>query len=176
MELGALKRVMDEGTLDMEIIVNPKTLEGGVNVIQLEIAVGAAMKCFDNCQGVKVPRSRFLPVKQTDDLLLIMSNLYTLEHGALKMSPARMFGTTPLVKMGAMHFSKVREFLSRFGTIPDVMELHHLTVSGNVNFGRNVVLKGTVIIIANHGERIDIPDGAILENKIVSGNLRILEH
>ncbi|CAG2171436.1 unnamed protein product [Oppiella nova] len=35
---------------------------------------------------------------------------------------------------------------------------------------------GTVIIIANHGDRIDIPSGAILESKIVSGNLRILDH
>lgn len=37
-------------------------------------------------------------------------------------------------------------------------------------------LQGTVIIIANHGDRIDIPAGALLENKIVSGNLRILDH
>ena len=36
--------------------------------------------------------------------------------------------------------------------------------------------KGTVIIIANHGDRIDIPAGTMLENKIVSGNLRILDH
>ena len=36
--------------------------------------------------------------------------------------------------------------------------------------------QGTVIIIANHGDRIDIPSGALLENKIVSGNLRILQH
>ena len=57
-----------------------------------------------------------------------------------------------------------------------VLELNHLTVSGDVNFGRNVVLKGTVIVIANHGDRIDIPDGAVLENKIVSGNLRIINH
>jgi len=33
-----------------------------------------------------------------------------------------------------------------------------------------------VIIIANEGERIDIPAGSILENKIVTGNLRIMEH
>ena len=39
-----------------------------------------------------------------------------------------------------------------------------------------VSLRGTVIIISNHGDRIDIPAGAILENKIVSGNLRILDH
>lgn len=37
-------------------------------------------------------------------------------------------------------------------------------------------LQGTVIIIANHGDRIDIPAGAILDNKIVSGNMRILDH
>lgn len=36
--------------------------------------------------------------------------------------------------------------------------------------------QGTVIIIANHGDRIDIPAGAVLENKIVSGNMRILDH
>ena len=37
-------------------------------------------------------------------------------------------------------------------------------------------MQGTVIIIANHGERIDIPTRTLLENKIVSGNLRIRDH
>ncbi|XP_016139986.1 UTP--glucose-1-phosphate uridylyltransferase-like [Sinocyclocheilus grahami] len=70
----------------------------------------------------------------------------------------------------------VRDFLKRFESIPDMLELDHLTVSGDVTFGKQVTLKGTVIIIANHGDRIDIPAGAMLENKIVSGNLRILDH
>ena len=39
-----------------------------------------------------------------------------------------------------------------------------------------VSLKGTVIVIANHGDRIDIPAGSCLENKIVSGNMRIMDH
>ncbi|MCP6484580.1 UTP--glucose-1-phosphate uridylyltransferase, partial [Klebsiella pneumoniae] len=68
-----------------------------------------------------------------------------------------MFPTTPLVKLGDKDFAKVKSFLSRFATIPDILELDHLTVSGDVTFGRNVSLKGTVIIIANHGDRIDIP-------------------
>merc|ERR1711909_202818 len=174
--LPAIQRVVDENTLDMEIIVNPKQLEGGINVYQLETAVGAAMKCFDNASGVNVPRSRFLPVKKTSDLLLVMSNLYSLDHGPPEMSPKRMFPSTPLVKLGENHFKKVSAFLSRFGSIPDLLELDHITVSGDVTFGRGVSLRGTVIIIANHGDRIDIPAGAILENKIVSGNLRILDH
>lgn len=174
--LEATKRNVDERTLDMEIIVNPKTLEGGTNVYQLETAVGAAMKSFDNAVGLNVPRARFLPVKKTSDLLLVMSNLYTMDFGALVMSSRRMFPSTPLIKLGDNTFQKVAAFLKRFGSIPDILELDHLTVSGDVTFGKGVSLRGTVIIIANHGDRIDIPDGAILENKIVSGNLRILDH
>ncbi|XP_059095630.1 UTP--glucose-1-phosphate uridylyltransferase-like isoform X5 [Tigriopus californicus] len=176
MSLPAITRVIEEKMLDMEVIVNPKVLEGGVNVLQLETAVGAAMKCFDNGMGINVPRSRFLPVKKSSDLLLIMSNLYSLRNGSLVMSPERMFQTTPLIKLGDAHFKKVGDFLNRFASCPDIIELDHLTVSGNVNFGKNVALRGTVIIIANHGDQIDIPSGSILENKIVSGNLRILDH
>ncbi|CAH1132390.1 unnamed protein product [Ceutorhynchus assimilis] len=175
-KLPAIQRVLEQNALHLEIIVNGKSLESGVNVIQLETAVGAAMKCFKGAIGVNVPRSRFLPVKKTSDLLLVMSNLYSLKGGSLRMSPQRMFPTTPLVKLGDNHFSKVREFLQRFSNIPDLLDLDHLTVSGDVTFGRGVSLKGTVIIIANHGDRIDIPSGAILENKIVSGNMRILDH
>ena len=58
--LPAIQRVVVENTLDMEIIVNPKQLNGGLNVYQLETAVGAAMKCFDNASGVNVPRSRYV--------------------------------------------------------------------------------------------------------------------
>ncbi|XP_038221253.1 UTP--glucose-1-phosphate uridylyltransferase isoform X1 [Zerene cesonia] len=175
-KLDAIQRVVEQGSLNMEIIVNNKSLADGLNVIQLETAVGAAMKCFEGGIGVNVPRSRFLPVKKTSDLLLVMSNLYSLSHGSLVMSPQRMFPSTPLVKLGDKNFAKVKEFLNRFATIPDLIELDHLTVSGDVTFGRGVSLKGTVIIIANHGDRIDIPSGAVLENKIVSGNLRILDH
>ncbi|XP_029555121.1 UTP--glucose-1-phosphate uridylyltransferase [Salmo trutta] len=173
--LGAIKRLQEQNAMDMEIIVNPKTLDGGQNVIQLETAVGAAIKSFDNALGINVPRSRFLPVKTVSDLLLVMSNLYSLEAGSLTMSQKREFPTTPHVKLGSS-FTKVQEYQTRFESIPDMLELDHLTVSGDVTFGKQVSLKGTVIIIANHGDRIDIPAGTILENKIVSGNLRILDH
>lgn len=175
-KLSAIREVVIEGGLEMEVIVNNKTLNSGLGITQLEQAVGAAIRSFHGAMGLNVPRSRFLPVKKTDDLLLVMSNLYGMQHGTLIMSPQRQFDTTPLVKLGSSHFGKVKDFLKRFGTIPDMLELDHLSVSGDVTFGRGVVLKGTVIIIANHGDRIDIPAGSILENKIVSGNMRILDH
>lgn len=36
---------------------------------------------------------------------------------------------------------QVQEFLARFENIPDMLELDHLTVSGDVTFGKNVSLK-----------------------------------
>ncbi|XP_061405758.1 UTP--glucose-1-phosphate uridylyltransferase-like isoform X1 [Lethenteron reissneri] len=173
--LEACKRLQESGRIDMEVIANQRMLSNGLSVIQLERAVGAAMKCFDNALGISVPRSRFLPVKKTADLLLVQSNLYTLRGGAVRLSERREFPTVPLVKLGD-EFTKVQDFLKRFASIPDILELDHLTVSGNVTFGKNVVLKGTVIIIANHGDKIAIPSGSILENKIISGNLSVLDH
>ena len=88
----------------------------GTNVIQLETASGAAIKNFQNAIGINVPRSRFLPVKKTSDLMLVMSNLYELKSGSLLMSEKRQFKTTPLIKLGDEHFKKVIESTS--GRLP----------------------------------------------------------
>ncbi|KAA0188146.1 UDP-glucose pyrophosphorylase 2 [Fasciolopsis buskii] len=173
--LPAMYEAVKAKTLQMEIIVNPKTLDSGLNILQLEQAAGAAIKSFNVAYGLNVPRSRFLPVKTTSDLLLVMSNLYVLDAGHLTLSPLRSFPSVPLVKLGS-HFKKVKDFLMRFSSIPDMLELDHLTVTGDVYFGKNITLKGTVIIIANFGSLINMPSGSFLENKIVSGNLRILDH
>ncbi|KIM27670.1 hypothetical protein M408DRAFT_9163 [Serendipita vermifera MAFF 305830] len=174
--LPAIKRIMEsEEGFELDIIVNNKTADDGTNVIQLETAVGAAIKHFNNAHGVNVPRSRFLPVKSTSDLLLITSDLYSLEHGKLVMNPNRLFNQTPVVKLGDT-FKKIGQFQKRFGSIPNILELDHLTVSGDVSFGKNITLRGTVIIVANEGNKIDLPDGSILENKLVSGNVSIIDH
>jgi len=174
LNLKALKRVMETEGMELEIITNPKTTDDGQAVIQLETAAGAAIKHFRNGHGVNVPRSRFLPVKSCSDLLLIKSDIYSLEHGQLVINENRLFGTTPVIKLGD-HFKKIQQFQKRFKKIPKILELDHLTVTGDVYFGRNVTLRGTVIVVANEGQRIDIPDGCILENRLLSGNLNMIE-
>ncbi|XP_049427586.1 UTP--glucose-1-phosphate uridylyltransferase-like [Epinephelus fuscoguttatus] len=99
----------------------------------------------------------------TNDLLLLHSQ------------PIKAY-KDPVDSLRHLVFPQVQDFLTRFESIPDMLELDCLTVSGDVTFGKNISLKGTVIIIANHGDRIDIPAGAMLENKIISGNLQILNH
>lgn len=174
-QLSAMKHLIKSNQLSLEIIEDQPQSNDGEKVIQLETLIGTAIKHFNNSVGVNVPRSRFLPVKTCSDLFLVLSNLYKMKDGALSMNSKRQFLSTPLVQLGNS-FKKVKEFHRRLDGIPDIIELDHLTVAGDVTFGRGIVLKGTVIIIANHGERIDIPPGSILENKIVSGNLRIMSH
>jgi len=180
LSLKAIKRIVENGELELEIIPNAKTVsvgakgESDISVLQLETAVGAAIRHFENGHGVNVPRRRFLPVKTSSDLMLVKSDLYSLQHGELSMDGSR-FGPAPLIKLGT-HFKKVSDFQNRIPSIPRILELDHLTITGAVNLGRNVTLKGTVIIVANEGSTIDIPPGSILENVVVQGSLRLLEH
>jgi UTP--glucose-1-phosphate uridylyltransferase len=85
-------------------------------------------------------------VKSCSDLLLITSDLYSLEHGKLVMNPNRLFNQTPVVKLGDT-FKKIGNFQKRFKSIPNILELDHLTVSGDVWFGKGITLRGTVVSV-----------------------------
>uniref|UniRef100_A0A0E0EUN9 UTP--glucose-1-phosphate uridylyltransferase n=1 Tax=Oryza meridionalis TaxID=40149 RepID=A0A0E0EUN9_9ORYZ len=162
----AIKRLVEAEALKMEIIPNPKEVDG-VKVLQLETAAGAAIRFFEKAIGINVPRSRFLPVKATSDLLLVQSDLYTLVDGFVIRNPARTNPTNPSIELGP-EFKKVANFLARFKSIPSIVELDTLKVSGDVWFGSGVTLKGKVTITAKSG-KLEIPDGAVLENKDING-------
>ncbi|KAG6544936.1 hypothetical protein Mapa_013628 [Marchantia paleacea] len=163
--LKAIKRLVEADALKMEIIPNPKEVDG-VKVLQLETAAGAAIRFFDKAIGVNVPRSRFLPVKATSDLLLVQSDLYTVEEGSVLRNPARKSAENPSVELGP-EFKKVGNFLQRFKSIPSILNLDTLKVVGDVVFGKDIVLKGTVIVDALK-EKLEIPDEAVIENKKVT--------
>ncbi|CAN4126919.1 unnamed protein product [Withania somnifera] len=166
--LSAIKRLVEADALKMEIIPNPKEVDG-VKVLQLETAAGAAIKFFDRAIGANVPRSRFLPVKATSDLLLVQSDLYTLtDEGYVIRNPARSNPSNPSVELGA-EFKKVANFLGRFKSIPSIIDLDSLKVTGDVWFGSGVTLKGKVTVAAKSGVKLEIPDGAVIENKDING-------
>ncbi|KAJ6766777.1 UTP--GLUCOSE-1-PHOSPHATE URIDYLYLTRANSFERASE [Salix purpurea] len=165
--LKAIKRLVEADALKMEIIPNPKEVDG-VKVLQLETAAGAAIKFFDHAIGINVPRSRFLPVKASSDLLLVQSDLYTLVDGFVIRNPARTNPANPSIELGP-EFKKVANFLSRFKSIPSIIELDSLKVAGDVWFGANITLKGKVSIVVKSGVKLEIPDGTVLQNKEISG-------
>ena len=68
------------GLLKLPLIMNKKTVNprdsGSTPVFQLETAMGSAIGCFDDAGAIVVPRSRFAPVKTTNDLFVLRSDAY----------------------------------------------------------------------------------------------------
>ncbi len=87
-DLRALERLLRErdGVMGLPMIVNEKTVDPADSssppVYQLETAMGAAIGVFEGAQAIRVPRSRFVPVKKTSDLLVLRSDAYVLGEGA----------------------------------------------------------------------------------------------
>ncbi len=170
LDLGALAaRLERDGFLDLPMIVNHKTVDpsdaGSPAVVQLESAMGAAIDAFDGAQALRVPRSRFVPVKTTDDLLVLRSDAYVLADDARIVLAPQRGGAAPLVRLDPRHYKLVGEFEERFPAgPPSLAACDALSVSGDVRFGRGVVVRGSVEIDAgDEGGRRVIPDGAVLE-------------
>lgn len=169
--LKSLKEVVTK--LKLDIIQNRKVVDGQT-VIQLETAVGSAIQYFKNPIGLKVSRERFSPVKSCSDLFLVESNLYKTDKGTLVRNEKRLISGNPTVKFIGRNFNNFEKYKKTFLDIPDIIDLDFLVLSGTISFGRKIVLKGTVVIIAPEGSKIDIPDGTILEDKVVYGNCSMM--
>merc|ERR1712232_100144 len=104
-DLPALKAAFDknEGALPMPVMKNGKTVDprdkASTKVLQLETAMGAAISSFQGATALVIPRSRFAPVKTTNDLLALRSDAYTLtEDFRITLAPARG-GVPPNIKL-----------------------------------------------------------------------------
>jgi UTP--glucose-1-phosphate uridylyltransferase len=169
--LRALAELMDErdGVLGLPMIVNRKNVDpgdsGSPKVIQLETAMGAAIDVFDGAAAVRVPRSRFAPVKTTNDLLVVRSDAYVLTDDArVVVSPERSLDGLPLVDLDGRYFKLLRDFDARFpGGAPSLVECSRLEVEGDVRFGARVTVRGAVAVSQDGDSQKLIEDGATLE-------------
>lgn len=140
--LNALEEKLNQGPLHLNVIFNQKTIKNAP-VVQLETAIGSALDCFDGAVGLCVPRDRFMPVKKTEDLLLVRSNLFNLKGGRLVKNPERKNEQLPIIKF-ASPLDQVDGFQKCFSTIPNLLELQSLEVGGRVCFQGAASLKGKV--------------------------------
>ena len=158
-----------DGVIDLPMIVNRKTVDpadaSSPKVIQLETAMGAAIASFPGARALRVPRSRFLPVKTTDDLLVLRSDAYVLdERSHVVTAPARGGAAPPLVRLDPDWYRLVDEFDARFpGGPPSLAACDALTVEGDVRFGRDVVVRGAVTVAQDGHAPLTVADGTVLE-------------
>ncbi len=163
-DLQVLKRVLVErdGVLGLPLIKNVKNLDPAdatsPEVIQVETAMGTAVEVFEGATAIVVGRDRFLPVKTTNELLLIRSDVYDLgDDGRLSQVTA-----IPGVDLDSRYYKKIGGFEERFAQgVPSLREAVSLTVEGDWTFGTGVSAVGQAALSDTHApERV--PDGSVL--------------
>ncbi len=148
-DLRALRRLLrdDPAGPHLPLIVNHKTVDptdpDSLPVLQLETAMGAAIGAWDGARALEVSRTRFAPVKTTDDLVVVRSDAYALrEDGTLEPCFA---GEPPVVSLRDARDLEALERVFPHGP-PSLRGCRTLTVGADVVFGRDVVVTGDVTV------------------------------
>jgi UTP--glucose-1-phosphate uridylyltransferase len=164
-DLRALQSVMaaNGGVLGLPMIVNRKTVDpndpDSTPVIQLETAMGAAVGVFEGARALRVPRTRFAPVKTTSDLLVLRSDAYELTDDA-RLVLAEVRDAAPLVSLDDAFYKRLGDFEERFPAgPPSLVGAQRLDVVGDVRFGAGVVVRGSARVEGP----AELDDGTVLE-------------
>lgn len=163
-DLRVLKQMQadDPSSPHLPLIVNGKTVDprdkNSTKVLQLETAMGAAVGSIPGARAVAVPRSRFAPVKTTNDMLVVRSDAYEVaEDGEMR---ATYDGPGPVVTLDGSYYKVVSDLEARFPSgVPSLRNCTRLEVEGDVTFGANVVVEGAVKVTGP----ARIADGEVLK-------------
>ncbi len=162
-DLVALQRLMAErrNVLGLPLIRNEKTVDPSdastPEVIQMETAMGAAIEVFPGAQAIAVERDRFLPVKTTNELMLVRSDAFALD------GDARLVATTerlPAVSLDKRFYALLPDFDQRVEYVPSLREARSLTVEGDWTFSDPVTVVGDAVL-ADAGEPRVVDDEVI---------------
>jgi len=130
------------GVPSLPLIVNRKTVDpsdpSSPNILQLESAMGSAIGALEGAEVVCVPRTRFAPVKTTNDLLLVRSDAYLLREEDAYLEPAseRIATQPPVVDLDPRFYQRLEDFEARFPAgPPSLARAERLVVRGDVTFG-----------------------------------------
>ncbi|NYG56990.1 UTP--glucose-1-phosphate uridylyltransferase [Nocardioides perillae] len=159
-DLRAMKDVLDarEGILGLPLIRNVKTVDpadpSSPEVVQIETAMGAAIEVFEGARTIEVGRDRFVPVKTTNDLLVLRSDVYRIGQDFVLEQVA---ADVPFVDLEKEHYGLVGSFDQRFPEgAPSLKEATRLTVTGEWTFGRDVVVRGEAALEGRGtGQRVE---------------------
>ena len=125
-------------------------------MIQIETAMGAAIEVFPDSRTIEVGRDRFVPVKTTNDLLVLRSDAYDLGTDFVLDQVAE---TLPFIDLDS-HYKVVEDFDKRFPTgVPSLKDADSLVVTGDWTFGKGVRVQGDVRLKGDHGR---VEAGAVL--------------
>jgi UTP--glucose-1-phosphate uridylyltransferase len=156
------------GIMRLPMIRNRKTLDprdpASPAVYQLETAMGAAIETFPGAAALRVPRTRFAPIKHTSDLLSVRSDNFLLGTDQRVVPNPRRTLPTPVIDLDPAFYRFVDDLERRFPAgPPSLVDCRRLVVCGDVRFGAGVVIRGDVRVEAPAGTVREVPAGAILD-------------
>jgi UTP--glucose-1-phosphate uridylyltransferase len=154
--------ITHDGLMLLPLIVNPKKVEG-VPVYQLETAMGAAISSFKGARALVVPRDRFAPVKKTNDLLAIWSDLYEL-NDQYQLQLRRGITRVPFIDLDPAFYASIDQMQKRFEDVPSLAGCKELKIEGDVSFGADVICDGRLHIKATNPVKIS--------NRLITGELK----
>ncbi len=175
--LNALNQIFQKHhKILLPLILNKKSLDPrdtySPPVYQLETAMGAAISLFDRSAAVRVPRSRFFPVKTCNDLLAMRSDCFVFTSKKnLRMNPDRKISDeqeTIKINLDPGFYGKIDDFDKRFaeGT-PSLVDCYTLNIEGDVRFEKDVRIKGSVTIRNTGKSQAVVKAGSIIDKDIV---------
>lgn len=161
--LDRLKTELEKhgGVMPLPMIKNVKTVDpkdpSSTRVFQLETAMGAAIESFQGAGAVCVPRTRFAPVKKSDDLLMLRSDAYVMTSDFRPVLSTACRGKAPIVSLDSKHYKLVQQLESTISgnsanAIPSLVQCKKLTIRGHVLFSPDVVLRGEVTVVNSSDE------------------------
>jgi UTP--glucose-1-phosphate uridylyltransferase len=159
-DLAAVKQALDVrgGILGLPLIRNVKPVDpadpSSPQVIQIETAMGSAIEVFEGARTIEVGRDRFVPVKTTNDLLVLRSDVYQIgDDFVLDQDGSEI----PFIDLDPEHYRLVGEFDKRFPEgAPSLREASTFTVEGDWTFGRDVRVVGDVELeAARSAQRVE---------------------
>jgi UTP--glucose-1-phosphate uridylyltransferase len=163
-DLAAMKQALDErdGILGLPLIRNVKNVDPGdpstPEVVQVETAMGAAIEVFEGSRLIEVGRDRFVPVKTTNDLLVLRSDVYDIGGDYVLDQAAPQ---VPFVDLDTDHYKLIDEFDRRFPEgAPSMQRATSLRIEGDWTFGPGVQIVGDVELDGSTAERV--PADAVL--------------
>lgn len=138
--------VETDGVLELPLIRNLKTLDPtnpeSPEVIQLESAMGSAIEIFEGATALEVPRSRFMPVKTTNELLLMRSDAFEIDSTyRLKQNITIL----PRIDLDSRYYKFINDFDKRFKVIPSLKDVTSLKIVGDHVFDQPLHLTGDVL-------------------------------
>ncbi|MGC4110854.1 MAG: UTP--glucose-1-phosphate uridylyltransferase [Nocardioides sp.] len=164
-DLRAMTEALESrrGILGLPMIRNVKNVDPSDSstpeVIQIETAMGAAIEVFEGARTIEVGRDRFVPVKTTNDLLVLRSDVYDVGSDFV-LDPA---ADSPYVELDPAYYKLVPEFERRFPEgAPSLRAATSLKVQGDWTFGAKVKVVGDVTLQTGAAERVET--GSVLEH------------